>query len=278
MIEIGQYNSLPVTRKTLHGLYLGDEDVEEVLLPWKYAPPNTSIGDTVRVFIYLDSEDRLIATTLTPSITLHRFAYLPVKEVTAHGAFLDWGLEKDLFVPFREQPRKMVKGNRYWVYLYLDEASGRLAASARVTRFLDNKNLTLQVGDEVEALFWETTDLGVNLIINHRYKGLIYHSDLYASIQPGETRRAYISKIREDNKIDVVLRKPGYEGVEPNAEKILQFLRAKAGFLPLTDKSDPEVIAQWLEMSKKTFKKAVGALYKQRLIRLDTDGIYLIED
>ncbi len=275
MIQIGQYNTLPVTRKTANGLYLGDQDIEEVLLPWKYAPQNTSIGDQLRVFIYFDSEDRMIATTLKPKITLHRFAYLQVKDVTPHGAFLDWGLEKDLFVPFREQPRKMLKGKYYLVYLYLDEDSERLAASARITRFLNNRELTVKEGDEVEVLIWEPTDLGMNVIVNQQYKGLIYYNELHAQVQPGDTRRGYISKIREDNKLDVVLQKPGYENIEPSIEKILQVLRTRGGYLPLTDKSEPNEIAKLLEMSKKTFKKAIGSLYKQRLVRLEDDGVYL---
>lgn len=275
MINIGQYNALRVTRKTAQGLYLGDEEIEEVLLPWKYAPQETSISDELRVFVYLDSEDRMIATTLEPKITLHRFAYLPVKAVTQHGAFLDWGLEKDLFVPFREQRQKMIVGKSYLVYLYLDEDSERLAASSRLNRFLSNKELTVKEGDEVEVLIWEPSDLGMNVIINQQHKGLIYFNELHAQLQTGDVRRGYISKIREDNKLDVVLQKPGYENIEPNVEKILQKLRERGGYLPLTDKSEPHEIAKLLEMSKKTFKKAIGLLYKQRLIHLEDDGIYL---
>ncbi|MDX1940468.1 MAG: S1-like domain-containing RNA-binding protein [Saprospiraceae bacterium] len=275
MIELGKYNTLAITRKTAQGLYLGETDVEEVLLPWKYAPANAKEGDEISVFVYNDSEDRMVATTLEPKITLHQFAHLRVKDVTAHGAFLDWGLEKDLFVPFREQPRKMLKGKSYLVYLYLDEESERLVASARITRFLNNKELTVKEGDEVEILIWESTELGVNVIINQRHKGLIYHNEFFAQAQPGEVRRGFIGKIREDNKMDVLLQKPGYENIEPNLEKILNTLRERGGFLPLTDKSEPQEIAKLLEMSKKTFKKAIGSLYKQRSIRLEDDGIYL---
>ncbi len=275
MINIGQYNLLRVTRKTAQGLYLGDEEIEEVLLPWKYAPQEISISDELKVFVYLDSEDRMIATTLEPKITLHHFAYLLVKAVTQHGAFLDWGLEKDLFVPFREQRQKMIAGKSYLVYLYLDEDSERLAASSRLNRFLSNKELTVKEGDEVEVLIWEPSDLGMNVIINQQHKGLIYHNELHAQVQAGDVRHGYISKIREDNKLDVVLQKPGYENIEPNVEKVLQKLRERGGYLPLTDKSEPDEIAKLLEMSKKTFKKAIGSLYKQRLIRLEEDGIYL---
>lgn len=276
MIELGKYNTLAITRKTAQGLYLGDPDVEEVLLPWKYAPANAKESDELQVFVYNDSEDRMVATTLEPKITLHQFAYLRVKDATAHGAFLDWGLEKDLFVPFREQPHKMQKGKSYLVYLYLDEESERLVASARITRFLNNKELSVKEGDEVELMIWESTDLGINVIINQKHKGLIYHNELFAQVQPGDVRRGYIGKIREDNKIDVLLQKPGYENIEPNIEKILQALRERGGFLPLTDKSEPHEIAKLLEMSKKTFKKAIGSLYKQRSIRLEEDGIYLV--
>ncbi len=277
LIRLGEYNTLTVSRKTPQGLYLGDPEVEEVLLPWKYAPANTLLDTTLRVFVYLDSEDRLIATTLEPKITLHRFALLEVKDVTQHGAFLDWGLDKDLFVPFREQSRKMEKGQHCLVYLYLDEESERLAASSRLNRFLSNTELSVKEGEEVEAIMWEPTELGMKVIVNQQHKGLIYHNELHAQVRTGDIRRAYIRRIREENKLDVALQPTGYKSVVTGAGKLLQTLRDRGGYLPLTDHSDPAEISKLLEMSKKTFKKAVGALYKERIIRLEANGIYLNE-
>lgn len=278
MIQIGQYNTLKASRETKSGLYLIDEEGQEVLLPGKYIPKEIEKGDELQVFIYKDSEDRLVATTQHPKITLHQFAYLQAKTVNAYAAFLDWGLEKDLFVPYKEQPQKMIAGKYYIVYLYLDEQTDRLVASANVHRFLNNKELTVKSGDEVDLLIWESTDLGYNVIINHLHKGLIYKNELFAPVQIGDARKGYIKKIREENRIDVQLQKSGYENVEPNAAKVLTLLKAHGGFLPLNDNSSPEDITRALEMSKKTFKKAIGLLYKQQIIRLADDGIYLNEE
>ncbi len=278
MIQLGQYNVLKATRETKSGLYLADEAGQEVLLPGKYIPGNIKTGDELRVFIYKDSEDRLIATTQTPKITLHQFAYLQAKMVNAYAAFMDWGLEKDLFVPYKEQPQQLIAGKYYMVYLYLDEQTDRLVASANVDRFLNNEELTIKPDDEVDIIVWRPTDLGYNVIINHVHKGLIYKNELFAPVEIGETRKGYIKKIREGNRIDVQLQKSGYENIEPNAAKILSKLKANEGFLPLHDNSDPTIITQELEMSKKTFKKAVGLLYKQQLIHLAENGIYLNED
>lgn len=278
MIKIGKYNTLEVIRETKSGLYLGDNEGNEVLLPGKYIPKDTKTGDRIRVFIYKDSEDRLVATTQQPKLMLHQFAYLPVQAVNAYAAFVDWSLEKDLFVPYKEQPEKLVAGKSYVIYLYLDEQTDRLVGSANPHRFLKNEALTVQVGEEVDILIWESTDMGYNVIINNLHKGLIYKNELYAPVQIGEQRKGYIRKIREGNKIDVQLQKAGYDNVEPNAGKIMEKLKANAGFLPLSDNSSPEVITQALEMSKKTFKKAIGLLYKQQIIRLADEGIYLIEE
>lgn len=277
MIQIGQYHTLKATRETKSGLYLSDAEGQEILLPGKYIPKNIKTGDEISVFIYKDSEDRLVATTQHPKITLHQFAYLQVKAVNAYAAFVDWGLEKDLFVPYKEQPQKLIADKYYVFYLYIDEQTDRLVASANVKRFLNNENLTVQAGDEVELLIWESTDLGYNVIVNNLYKGLIYKNELFTSIEIGERRKGYIKKIREENKLDIQLQKSGYENVEPNAAKIIAQLKANHGFLPLHDNSAPEDITRQLEMSKKTFKKAIGLLYKQQLIQLTENGIYLNE-
>jgi hypothetical protein len=277
MIEIGKNNILKVLRETSVGAFLGDNEGNEVLLPLKYIPKGISVDDEIEVFVYRDSEDRLISTTLKPKIQLHEFAVLQVEMVNQVGAFLDWGLEKNLFVPFREQGVKMAKGRWYMVYMYLDWQTDRLVASAKINRFLSNEKITVNEGDEVDVIIWETTDLGVNVIINNSHKGLIYHNEFFAQVQPGDLRKGYISRIREDNKIDVQLQMPGFGNIEPSAARILEILKNKDGFLPLTDNSDPEEIARRLEMSKKTFKKAIGSLYKQKIISLEKNGIRLNE-
>lgn len=279
MINIGQINHLRAVRSTDNGVYLTDEEGSgEVLLPNKYVPEDISEGKVLEVFIFNDSEDRITATTAEPKIKLHEFACLQVRDVTQVGAFLDWGLEKDLLVPFKEQPGRMIKGGWYMVFLYLDGETDRLVASGRYQKFLKKENITVKPGEEVELIIDDPTDLGVNVIINHQFRGLIYQNELFQKIRRGDVRKGYIKNVREDGKIDVTLQKPGYGKVEPNAEKILSKLKENQGYLRLTDKSDPDDIAEILEMSKKTFKKAVGALYKQRLIRLEKDGIYLVNN
>jgi len=277
MIEIGNYNTLKVLRETSVGAFLGDDEGHEVLLPGKYVPGEISVDSEIEVFVYRDSEDRLVSTTLKPKIMLHQFAVLQAVMVNQIGAFLDWGLEKNLFVPFREQGTKMLKGRWYMVYLYLDEQTDRLVASAKINRFLNNEQLTVKEGDEVDVMIWETTDLGVNVIINNLHKGLVYHNEFFAQVSPGDIRKGYISKIRDDNKIDVQLQMPGVGNIEPSAARILEILKTKDGFLPLTDNSEPEEIARILEMSKKTFKKAIGSLYKQKIIMIEKNGIRFIE-
>jgi len=278
MIEIGKFNVLTVLRRASVGLYLGDEDGNEVLLPNKYVSDReVNEGDMLEVFVYRDSEDRLISVTTRPLIELNQFAYLEVKDVNEFGAFLDWGMEKDLFVPYREQMRKMEEDRSYMVYMFRDEATDRLVASAKINKFFDNANLDVKVGDEVEIVIWTVTELGVRVIVNNRYKGMIFHNEIFTHLNLGDKRKAYIRNIREDNQLDVVLEKPGYEAVEPNAAKILERLKECGGFLSLTDKSDPIHIYQQLEMSKKLFKKAIGALYKQKLILLEEEGIRLVD-
>ncbi len=273
MFQIGQYQELEILRDRPPGLFLGDEDGNEVLLPNKYVPETFQIGDMIRVFLYLDSEERLVATTLTPYITLHEFAVLKVKDVGRSGAYLDWGLEKDLFVPFAEQLSQMRPGRSYLVYMYEDPASGRLLASEKTRKFLDNSVLTVEAGQEVDVIVAESSDLGVNVIVNGRHSGLVYHDEIYTGLKTGERLKGYVKKVREDNKLDISLQKAGYAHVEPNAIKILDLLSAAKGYLPYHDGSDPDDIRRVFGMSKKTFKKAVGSLYKQKLIEIGPDGI-----
>lgn len=278
MIKIGKYNTLKILRETNIGLYLGD-GTEDVLLPNKYVPLQYEIGQEADVFVYLDHEQRKVATTLEPYIYLNEFALLRVNYTNEFGAFMDWGMEKDLFVPFAEQARKMEQGKRYLVYMYLDEQSNRLVGSSKINQFLDNENPDLEAGDEVELLISHISDAGINVIINERHKGLLYQNEVFdESIRPGDRLAGYIKKIRPGNKIDVSLEKPGYGKVEPNAQKILDELKASRGFLRLNDNSSPEDIKGILKMSKKTFKKAVGALYKERLIEIKPDGIHLSKE
>ncbi len=276
MIHIGRYQLLTAIRSTPHGMVLQDSEGDDVLLPKKYVPEGLAPGDDVEVFIYTDSEDWPVATTQKPKAILGEFAYLQVKEVVPFGAFLDWGLDKDLLAPFAEQSKKMERGKYYLVYLLLDEQTDRLIASSKLNKFLETENIELEESQEVDLLIGSQTDIGYNAVINNRYRGLLYKSDLFRPVQPGDHTTGYVKTIRPDKKIDLTLQKPGYAHVEPNAEKILQLLKKNNGFLDLHDKSSPEEITARLQMSKKTFKKAIGALYKQRLIRIGEDGVYLV--
>ncbi len=284
MIEIGKYNTLTILRDTQVGLFLGNpeldpEGIHDVLLPNKYVPKVFEIGEELIVFVYLDHEQRPVATTLEPYILLNEFALLRVNYTNQVGAFMDWGMEKDILVPFKEQARPMEKGKRYLVYLYLDEKTNRLVASSKLNQFLKNENLTVEKGEEVDLIVSHITELGINVIINEKYKGLMYKDEVYDdAIRTGDRMRGYIKAIRPDNKIDVSLQIQGYQSIEPNAEKILDELRASRGFLRLTDNSHPEDIKTVLKMSKKTFKKAIGALYREQRIEIKEDGIYLIKE
>lgn len=273
MLQLGQNQKLKILRDTDPGLYLGNEVGDEVLLPHKYKPGTFEIGDQLDVFVYLDNEERPIATTLEPEIRLNEFGYLRCSDVNKYGAFMDWGLEKQLFVPYKEQARPMKSGSWYVVYLYLDDKTNRLTASSKTQRFLDNSELTIKKFDEVEILVTHITEKGANVIINGRHKGLIYMEDIFEDIRSGDRMKAFVKKIREDNKVDVVLQTPGYRSIEPNAEYVLEELNAAGGFMPLHDKSDPETIKNELGISKKSFKKAIGSLYKSKLIIIEKDGI-----
>lgn len=273
MIHLGQYNTLTILRFTPPGAYLGDEEDNVVLLPNKYLSDDLEVGQSVTVFVYLDSHERLVSTTLTPKIELNTFAYLKVNATSHFGAFLDWGLEKDLFVPFKEQKIKMEEGKYYLVYLYLDEATQRLLASARVRRFLETEHMVLEEKDEVELLICDTTELGKNVIVNDTYSGLIYKNDLVKAVKRGDRTTGYVTKVRPDGKLDIALEKPGFQKVEPNSQVILDYLQAHHGEMHLTDKSDPDTIREELGMSKKTFKQALGTLYKKRLVVIGEDKV-----
>jgi hypothetical protein len=284
MIEIGKYNTLTILRDTKVGLFLGNpqedpEGINDILLPNKYVPNKFDIGDELTVFVYLDHEERPVSTSLEPYILLNEFALLRVNYVNQVGAFMDWGMEKDILVPFKEQARPMEKGKRYLVYLYMDEKTNRLVASSKTNQFLNNDHLTVEKGKEVDLIVSHITEIGINVIINEQHKGLIYKEEVYDdSIRTGDRLRGYVKTIRPDNKIDVALQIQGYQSIEPNAQLILEELKASRGFLRLTDNSHPEDIKTVLKMSKKTFKKAIGALYREKVIEIKEDGIYLIKE
>ena len=277
MIEIGKYNDLEILRETSIGLYLGDDSGEDVLLPNKYCPKDFTIGQTIRVFVYRDNEARKVATNLIPKILLHEYALLQVKSVEDVGAFLDWGLEKDLMVPFREQRQKMEKGRWYVVYMDIDEKTGRLFASNKIETRLQKNEVNLKEGDKVDLLVLQKTDLGYSVIINNLYKGLIYENEIFRELNIGQKLPGYIKTIREDEKIDVSLQPIGYkDALDPNYDLILRALLENDGFLPLNDKSTPEIIYAQLGISKKAFKRTIGALYKEKQIRIEENGIKLI--
>lgn len=271
-VLIGQTNQFIVKKRTDFGLYL-DSPKGEILLPNKYIPEGTEIGDNIEVFVYKDSEDRMIATTLTPKAQVGDFAYLEVVDTNKFGAFLDWGLEKHLLVPYREQAQKMIRGNSYVVKIILDEITERVIATSKVRKFLDNSNLDVTEGEDIEFLVYQSTDLGFNVIINSQYEGLLFNNEVFRDLQVGDRVKGYIKRIREDNKIDVGLRNYAYEEVPQGKEKIMELLKKEGGFLPFHDKTEPETIKNALEMSKKTFKKAIGSLYKEGEITLEEKGI-----
>jgi uncharacterized protein len=277
-MNIGVWNTLKIDRFTPPGAFLLDSEENDVLLPNKYVLDEYKEGDELNVFIYKDSEDRIVATTRVPKIMLNQFAYLKVLEVNIHGAFLDWGLEKDLLVPFREQPKDMVEGKGYLVYMYLDDATQRLAATARVAPFYLDAGEEIEKNESVDLLICETTDLGIKVIVNNKYKGLIYHNDVHRKLHVGERTVGFVKLVREDGKLDITLHPEGYDKIEPLTRKLMQLMHDNDGFIGLTDKSDPSDIQRLTGWSKKTFKQVVGSLYKQRLIVIHENGMALVEN
>lgn len=275
MISIGKYNELDVSKKTEIGVFLTDGR-QEVLLPTRFVPQNIDTGDTLEVFVYLDNENRPVATTLKPFATVDEFAFLKVKEVNQHGAFLDWGISKDIFVPYGEQRDQMEAGKSYVVYILIDDHSGRIAATSRWMKYLDKDTSDLQNGDEVELLVAEITELGYRVIIDHQFEGLIYKNEVFEQLNPGDRKRGYIKLIRDDGKIDISLQQQGYAHIEDSKLFVLHQLKNNNGILNLGDKSSPEDIYSQLKLSKKAFKKITGALYKERLITVSDFEIRLV--
>jgi uncharacterized protein len=277
MIKIGEYNLLKVIKEKPMGVFL-DDGKEGILLPKRFVPRGTRIGDDLSVFLYHDGEDRVIATTLQPKGVLGDIVKLRVVSVTGHGAFLDWGLMKDLFVPKSQQISFMRPGGDYLVKINMDEQTGRLAATERIDHFLSNETLTVKEKDVVNLLVYRRSDLGYVVIINNVHTGLLHFSEVYRDIEIGDRFSGFIKTILPENKIDVVAGKPGYNRVEDESEKVVRLLKENDGYLPYHDKSSPEEIYSFFAMSKKTFKMTTGALYKQRKIEFTESGIKLIEN
>ncbi|MBT6514541.1 MAG: GntR family transcriptional regulator [Crocinitomicaceae bacterium] len=277
MINIGHNNTLRVDRILDQGAYLEDQEGNSVLLPKRYVTTNLKIDDEITVFIYNDSEDRPVATTEKPLVALNDFAMLKAVGNTKYGTFMDWGLSKDLLVPFREQNKEMREGYYYLIYLYLDEETNRLVGSNKITKYLKSIKPDLKYGEEVDLIVWNKTDLGVKVIVNGTHQGLLYNNEIFNEIKMGDRIKGFVKLIREDNKLDISLQKQGYSNIEPNAKKILEKLESNNGFVALNDKSDPKLIVAALGMSKSTFKKSIGALYKLRKISIDKDGIRLLK-
>lgn len=274
-IELGKFNRLEIVKEVDFGMYLDGGDEGEILLPARYVPEGCQIGDMLNVFLYLDNEERLIATTLTPLVQVGEFACLEVAWVNQFGAFLNWGLMKDLFVPFSEQKMKMQVGKKYIVHAHLDDESYRIVASAKVDRYLSKEKAEYQPGEEVNILIWQKTDLGFKAIIENKFGGLLYDSEIFQPLHTGMVLKAYVKQIREDGKIDLVLQKPGFEKVDDFSKTLLEYIREHDGYTPLNDKSPADDIYAAFGVSKKTFKKAVGDLYKKHLVVLQEDGIRL---
>jgi predicted RNA-binding protein (virulence factor B family) len=271
MLQVGNYNKLAVSRITASGAVF-KTDEGDVLLPLRLLPTGVDVGSLLDVFVYIDSDERLTATTKRPRAVVGEFALLKVKEATTVGSFLDWGLEKDLLLPYGEQIQPVRRGDQVLVRVYL-HSSGRIAASAKLEKFIVPPDDTLAAGDEVDLLVYACTDLGAKVLINNCFGGLIFHTELAVTPSCGDRLKGYVRKIRDDGKIDVTLRKGGALEAAKDREIIIDALTAHNGFLPLTDKSSPETIAALLRLSKKSFKKAVGGLYKEGAVSITTEGI-----
>ncbi|MCE3259572.1 MAG: hypothetical protein K0S12_1213 [Bacteroidetes bacterium] len=278
MIHLGKKNILTVIRETSAGWFLSDGDKNEVLLPLSNVRSPLKIKEKITVFIYKDSENRLIATTHLPYAEIYSFAFLRVTSISNVGAFLDWGLEKDLFMPFTEQLPNMQEGESYVVYIYLDEVTSRIIASAKIGKFISNEHLQVEPGQEVDLIVFEESPLGYSCIINGMHRGLLYRNDIFKPVHLGDTLTGYIKTIRQDSLIDLTLQKIGFKNILSSTDIILDYLRKNNGFLPLTDKSSPEDISKTFGMSKATYKKSIGVLYRQRKVLIKDDGVHLVKE
>ena len=279
MLTLGDYNTLRIVKSVDFGLYLDGGDEGEILLPQRYVTKNMRIGDEIEVFIYLDQEERPVATTEHPYAKVGEFACLEVAWVNQYGAFLKWGLMKDLFCPFREQKKRMEQGQHHIIYLKVDEDSYRLMATAKVEKHLTTPTVdelpSLQHGTEADILVWQKTDLGFKVIVNNRYQGQIYDNQIFQPLHSGDQLKGYIDHVRQDGKLDITLQQSGRQQTLDFAEVLLRYLYENDGYCNLGDKSPAELIYDRFQVSKKAYKKAIGDLYKRRLITITDDGIKL---
>lgn len=276
-LQLGKKNKLKAAWRVDFGMYLVGGGYEgKILLPQRYVPEDLEVGDEIEVFLYLDNEERLIATTIEPKAMVGDFTYLEVAWVNEYGAFLDWGLMKDLFCPFREQKRRMEKGRSYIVHVHLDDESYRIMASAKVERYLSAPPQDLKVGQEVDLLIWQKTDLGFKVIADNSFGALLYDTQVFRNIHTGDHIKGYVTRIRPDGKVDCALQLGGHQHTVDFAERLLRYLETQGGRCRLGDKSDAEEIKEQFGVSKRTYKQAVGELYKRRLIRISDSGIELI--
>lgn len=278
MLEIGRHNKLTVLRKVDFGYYLDGLDYGDILMPAKYAASELQAGDEVEVFVYLDSSEKLVATTEKPMAQTGEFAYLKVMKVNDFGAFMDWGITKQLFVPFAEQKVKMEEGHSYLVYIFIDPVTERITGSSKIFRFVDQAPPLIKENALYEGIVWQKTDLGYKIIINHSNSGLLFQNEVYKALHQGDKINVYVKNIRDDGKIDLTLNSNALEKADEVSQIILQKLRENKGFLPLGDHSDPALIMSTLNMSKKNFKKGIGKLYKDRAISIEDNGIYLVAE
>jgi predicted RNA-binding protein (virulence factor B family) len=276
MVEIGKYNTLRIIKILSFGAYLDGGDGLEILLPTRYVPQDAKVDDNIEVFIYHDNEGRLIATTAKPLAVAGEFQFMEVKSVNKTGAFLEWGLMKDLLVPFKEQKMPMKEGKWYLVYVHVDHVTKRIVASARIDKYLDNVIPNYTFNQEVDLLVADETEIGYKVIINNTHWGLVYRNEIFQRLEKGDHLKGYIKEVREDEKIDVSLTPLGYQKVEGIANIILESLKAQGGFIAVHDKSDPDLIYSLFRCSKKAFKQAIGSLYKQKLITIEPQGIKLV--
>ncbi len=273
--KVGRYNQLPILEFSPHGAYLDGGD-KKILMPQKYVAENLVEGDLVEVFVYYDQNDRLVATTEQPLAEVGQFAVLKVAWTNRYGAFLDWGLTKDLFVPFKEQGRKMEKGKSYLVYIYIDDKTGRLVASSKLDKFLKLETHEYHKGQTVNIIVWKQTEMGYKVIVDGTYVGLVYNNEIFQVLHIGEQLNAVIKNVRPDGKLDVALQTDGILHADDFSERLLTMLKSSDGFLPVGDKTSPDEIYKLFSVSKKTFKKAVGILYKKKILSIDSDGIRLL--
>lgn len=276
-VQIGRMNTLTVTRVRDNGIYLDGGAAGEILLPPREAPRECQVGDRLELFVYVDSDGTLLATPDRPAALADEFAYLKVLSLTRHGAFLDWGLKKNLLVPYGEQNGRMEEGRSYIVYLYREPDTQRIAGSAKLEQFLDQQPAVYERGQQVDLLICEHTDIGYKAIVDHRHWGVLHDEDVFETIRYGDRRTGYIKKLRDDGKIDLLLQPPGYAKIDNIAATLLERLRNSGGFLPVGDKTPPETIQQLFGISKKSFKQALSALYRERLITIEKEGIRLVQ-